>query len=406
MEQGAQVPGTRAGYVSLVLQGAEEGRQQNHAGKNLDPPVFSCPCMEDAFSFSCISEIEGSTVPDTRRCGRLSLAQLIHGQGAFHGGLWRETCMNLEIGRKRLFQTVVTRMKSYVHQARRYLLAETSASYWTRYNVTMHRSFQTAGDSLAYFHWRNDQYIDYIKLMPVEGQDGKTVLDYGCGPGNDLVGFETYSKPARLIGVDVSPTSLEQARQRLYLHRSKAEYILISEVDTALPFDDCSFDYIHSSGVIHHIKDPVPVLVELKRILRPSGEMRVMVYNYDSLFLHLHVAYIARLVKGLYRNIPIRDAFRRFTDGEECPISTVYKPEEFTQLANSIGLNCEFIGASISVKELADLNMRWQAVMHPELEEEHRQFLINLCINERGLPMFNNMIAGHDGCYRLRHWKK
>jgi ubiquinone/menaquinone biosynthesis C-methylase UbiE len=304
---------------------------------------------------------------------------------------------------KEFFHTLVSRMKSYAHQVRRTLLAETSASYWTRYNVTLHRSFKTAEESLAYFHWRNDQYIDYITLMPVDGQDGKVVLDYGCGPGNDLVGFEIYSNPARLIGVDVSPSSLEQARQRLELHNSTAECFLISEADPALPFDDGSIDYIHSSGVIHHIKEPVRVLSELKRILKSDGEMRIMVYNYNSIFLHLHVAFIARLMKGLYKNVPIRDAFRRFTDGEECPISSVYKPEEFLQLANGAGLHCEFIGASVSVKELADLHLRWQAVMHPGLEEEHRHFLINLQFNERGLPLFNDVIAGHDGCYRLRH---
>ncbi len=103
------------------------------------------------------------------------------------------------------FYAAMTRVRSYAHRIRRMLLSETSQSYWTRYNVTLHRSFKTAEESLAHLRWRNDQYIDYVKLMPVDGQDGKIVLDYGCGPGNDLIGFGIHSKPSRLIGVDVSP---------------------------------------------------------------------------------------------------------------------------------------------------------------------------------------------------------
>ena len=89
--------------------------------------------------------------------------------------------------------------------------------YWTQHNVTSHEQYESRQASLEYFHWRNDQYFNYIELMPVHEQDHKNVLDYGCGPGNDLVGFGEYSKPRRLVGVDVSSTSLDQAT-RLKAH--------------------------------------------------------------------------------------------------------------------------------------------------------------------------------------------
>lgn len=296
----------------------------------------------------------------------------------------------------------LTRIRSCIHRIRKRLYSESSAAYWTRYNVTLHRNFQSAEESLAYFHWRNDQYVDYIRLMPVSGRDGKVVLDFGCGPGNDLVGFGVFSKPARLIGVDVSPSSLQEARERLKLHGIAAETILIGPSETSLPIESGSVDYIHSSGVIHHIEEAPKILSELERVLKPGGEIRIMIYNYDSVFLHLHVAYLSRIVKGLYRNLPIREAFAKFTDGEECPVAKVYKPEEFSALAEGAGLACEFLGAAVSIRELADLAMRWQAAMDPGLEEEHRRFLIGLHLDERGIPLFNGIAAGQDGCYRLR----
>src|SRR5438876_1052729 len=104
-----------------------------------------------------------------------------------------------------------------------------NAHYWSEVNVTDHQRFTTAAASLEYFHWRNSQYHPYLEMMPVAGQDGKVVLDYGCGPGNDLVGFATFSKPSRLIGMDISLRSVAEAKARVALHSDSAEVIPIAE---------------------------------------------------------------------------------------------------------------------------------------------------------------------------------
>src|SRR5437016_1460420 len=100
-------------------------------------------------------------------------------------------------------------------------------SYWTDYNVTNHRRFASAEESLNYFHWRNAQYHNYIEMMPVDGHNGKAVLDYGCGPGNDLVGFAEYSKPSGLFGMDISSSSIAEAKARLSLHAQPVEFMPI-----------------------------------------------------------------------------------------------------------------------------------------------------------------------------------
>jgi len=296
----------------------------------------------------------------------------------------------------------MTRIKSIIHRFRRKLLRETSQDFWSRYNVTLHRSFNSPEESISYFHWRNEQYFDYLKLMPVKGQDQNIVLDYGCGPGNDLVGFQYYSDLKQLIGMDVSSVSLEQARKRLDLHNYSAELIRINENDATLPLEKQSVDYIHCSGVLHHVTDPSRVLREFKRILRPGGEARIMVYNYNSLWLHLHVAYVVRIVKKLYRDISVREAFGRFTDGEECPWAYVYKPQEFIEVAKTAGFNCNFLGAAMAVCEFADFGLRCSAIMDPNLAGEHRQFLHGLRLDDRGLPLHKDTLAGLDGCYSLQ----
>src|SRR6185437_7824589 len=236
------------------------------------------------------------------------------------------------------------------------------ASYWTDHNVTAHHRFATAADSLNYFHWRNDQYFGYIDLMPVAGQDGKVVVDFGCGPGHDLVGFGAYSKPSRLIGIDVSPSSLAEARDRLALHGIRCELIALDPSATTLPLADGSVDYLHSSGVLHHTPEPAGWLREFRRVLRRDAGARIMVYNYDSLWLHLYVAYQKQLVEGTLVGLDLRAAFAKTTDGPDCPISRVYRPTEFVALAKEAGFDAEFLGAGISMHEASLLPNRFAAI--------------------------------------------
>jgi ubiquinone/menaquinone biosynthesis C-methylase UbiE len=295
-------------------------------------------------------------------------------------------------------------LKRLYHLCRRYLYTNvlTSADFWSDYNVSGHHHFTTAEESLEYFHWRNKQYFNYIELMPVSGFDDKVILDFGCGPGNDLVGFGVYSKPRKLIGMDVSTTSMAEAKKRLLLHDIQCDLILINEKNPRLPMDSSSIDYIHSSGVLHHLPDPVVVLKEFHRILKRDGTCRVMVYNYNSLWLHLHVAYQLMLREGRFQNLDIRDAFSRTTDSESCPIAKVYRPEEFVLLASSVGLDCEFTGAAIQMSEAAMVKERQEAIMDRRLRSESREFLLELMFDESGFPKYRDHYAGIDGCYLLR----
>jgi ubiquinone/menaquinone biosynthesis C-methylase UbiE len=285
----------------------------------------------------------------------------------------------------------------------RYLRGEMTgdnAGYWTVHNVTNHQRFASAQASLDYFHWRNAQYHGYIDLMPVTGQDGQCVLDYGCGPGNDLVGFAAYSKPSRLIGMDISPASVAEARERAALHASNVEVMPIVE-NKPIPLEDASIDYLHSSGVVHHAADPAAVLREFRRVLKPTGRCRIMVYNYDSLWVHLLVAYIKIVRENAFPGMDVRSAFAKTTDGPYCPIARVYKPTEFIELARTCGFECRFLGAAVSLQETSLLQTRFDALQLASFPAEHRDFLLALEFDAKGYPMYHGTYAGVDGCYEL-----
>lgn len=279
---------------------------------------------------------------------------------------------------------------------------ETSEEYWTRVNVTSHHQFASAEESLASFYWRTLQYLNYIEFMPVAGYDGKVILDYGCGPGHDLIGFAHFSKPSRLIAMDVSSTSLAEAEHRLSLHGGRAEFLRIREDDPTLPLDDASIDVIHSSGVLHHAPDPDKILTELCRVLRPDGHAQIMIYNYESVLVHLYTAYVVRMIEKRYIDRDLRATFARLTDGPETPISNCYSSEEFSSLCQGAGFEVEYLGGAVSCLEMQMLPKRFDALLDRELPQESRQFLYDLRFDDRGLPRIHGRLAGVDGCYRLR----
>jgi ubiquinone/menaquinone biosynthesis C-methylase UbiE len=275
-----------------------------------------------------------------------------------------------------------------------------SASYWTSHMVPTD-DWADAKSSKEHFLWRNAQYPGYIELMPVSGANGLVVVDYGCGPGNDLVGFTEFSSPAKLIGVDVSAAALATSKKRLALHGKSVDLLHIKEDENHIPLESESVDMVHSSGVLHHAKNLEASLTEIRRILKPGGKLQVMVYNYDSLWLHLYTAYVLQIEIGKYRDISILDAFRKTTDGPNCPISHCYRPTDFLKLVKNIGFNGHFKGSSLSLLELEMLPKRYAAMRSRILSREHREFLYALQFNQLGYPTINGVVAGIGACYEF-----
>src|SRR5437016_871979 len=103
---------------------------------------------------------------------------------------------------------------------------------------------------------------------------GAGVLDYGCGDGK--FSLRLASLGARVVGVDISPKLIEQARasaSNLDLNGLSPQFIVGDAHHT--PFDDNSFDYVFGNGVLHHL-DLDKAYAEIARVLRPGGKALFM----------------------------------------------------------------------------------------------------------------------------------
>ena len=279
-------------------------------------------------------------------------------------------------------------------------------TYWNRHTVNS-VPFRDARASEEYLEWRFDEYPLFREFAGLWGDhSGERILDYGCGPGDDVTGFLLYAEPAQVIGVDVSAKALRLARRRLALHdidSRRFELIEIRESDDRLPIDDASIDHVNSGGVIHHVSDPLSVLGELRRVLKPTGTCTIMVYNRDSVFFHLYTAYMRMILEDTFAGLMVEEAFRRNTDGPECPVSRAYRGREFLELCRGAGFDGEFVGGYFLKDELDWLGRHREAALaSPALAGEHKAFLAELEPADRGYPLYRGKHAGIGGVYHLR----
>lgn len=277
--------------------------------------------------------------------------------------------------------------------------------YWNQHTVNS-TPFTSAAESLAYLDWRFGEYPLFREFMELYGQhDGETIMDYGCGPGNDLVGFLAHTQARKVIGVDVSAKALGLARQRLGLHAfapSRFDLVPVTDASPAIPLADESIDYIYCEGVLHHTSDVSARLAEFFRVLRRGGKACIMVYNRDSIWLHLYTAYLKQVIEGAFAGLDIEQAFTRNTDGEACPIAHCYTGQAFQHLCGQAGFTSEYVGGYFSRWELTCLREHGpQAQADPRLAEAHRSFLRALVTDANGYPTYAGKHAGIGGVYRL-----
>src|SRR5262249_7377833 len=101
--------------------------------------------------------------------------------------------------------------------------------------------------------------------------DTLSILDIGCGTGNQLVANRAVVPQACLVGLDRSLGMLQQAQP-------KAPDIAWVQADGAgLPFQAESFDFVTCQYALHHIQDKAGMLRAVWRVLRHGG--RVILHN-------------------------------------------------------------------------------------------------------------------------------
>lgn len=113
-------------------------------------------------------------------------------------------------------------------------------------------------------------------------QNGMSILELGSGPGFITEQLLNLLPNSSLTAVEIDPVLLKRAKQ--YLRGKASDRLRIIEasvMDNKLP--DNSFDFAVARFLFQHLSNPVEVVKEVLRILKPGGKL-VIIDTDDDIF--------------------------------------------------------------------------------------------------------------------------
>jgi SAM-dependent methyltransferase len=174
---------------------------------------------------------------------------------------------------------------------------------------------------------------------------GKAVLEIGLGQGADSE--QIIKRGAIWSGLDLTPESVARVQMRLSLRQLPYRSIKQGSV-LDIPFEDGAFDIVFGHGVLHHVPDIQLAQSEIHRVLKPDGELIVMLYARWSLNYLVSISVVRRAglvalwvtkcdpggiygqhlanarAMGLRSYLRMENFIHRNTDGPLNPYSKVY----------------------------------------------------------------------------------
>ena len=117
----------------------------------------------------------------------------------------------------------------------------------------------------------------FLSEMNIRAQDlgGALVLDAGCG--NGVLSNAISEWGCEVVATDVSE-SVERAFEHFASKGNDRTYFVRSDL-TQHPFKQDIFDFIYSTGVLHHNPNTRTALNSVLRTLKPGGKIYIWVYH-------------------------------------------------------------------------------------------------------------------------------
>ncbi|MBI5885338.1 MAG: class I SAM-dependent methyltransferase [Deltaproteobacteria bacterium] len=123
-----------------------------------------------------------------------------------------------------------------------------------------------------FFYPRIKHAITYMDIKP-----GDRILDVGVGTG---LSFLAFPKHCSIIGIDLSPEMLRQAREKI--RDNNLDNIKLLSMDAmSTAFQDDTFDTVFISHVVSVVPDPYRLMEEVRRVCKKNGQV-VIVNHFKS----------------------------------------------------------------------------------------------------------------------------
>lgn len=140
---------------------------------------------------------------------------------------------------------------------------------------------------------------------------GMKMLDAGCSTGTFV-----SNDPKNIIGLDIDKDAIKIAKKKgldcRYYDAGK----------NRLPFKDNTFDAVNCKSILAHIRNPLSLLKEARRVLKPNGKLvvftadvKILKFKFFEDYTHIspftkeslkHILYDAGFRKYSIYNFPIK----------------------------------------------------------------------------------------------------
>ncbi|MBV9821916.1 MAG: class I SAM-dependent methyltransferase, partial [Actinobacteria bacterium] len=179
----------------------------------------------------------------------------------------------------------------------------------------------------AHFDQAASQVIEFFAGDGIS-LEGKSVADIGCGDGILDLGVAVKAKPDRLVGFDILPHDVEELTERAMTHagieKLPDNLFFCTSEPLRLPAEDDEFDYVISWSAFEHIADPVAILTEVRRILKPHGVLFIQLWPF------YHTAHGTHLVDWF------PDGFAQFRHSQDTILRRIRSSGGDQQLASEM----------------------------------------------------------------------
>jgi ubiquinone/menaquinone biosynthesis C-methylase UbiE len=153
--------------------------------------------------------------------------------------------------------------------------------YWNEHIHDLELAKHPVGTK-GFFQDLDEYRFDKLRYLPkvvdFNSYEGKRILEVGCGVGIDLIRFAAGG--ADVTGIDLAEQSIDLARKN-FKHHSLEGQLEVGNGES-LDFKDNEFDMVYAHGVIQYTANARKMVNELHRVVKPGGQVIMMVYNRKS----------------------------------------------------------------------------------------------------------------------------
>jgi ubiquinone/menaquinone biosynthesis C-methylase UbiE len=231
-------------------------------------------------------------------------------------------------------------------------------------------------------------------IEALEIPEGSEGLDAGCGIGLQVpLLAEAVGPSGHVTGLDLRPEFLAEAQGNAEKSGLSGRVSFREGDINRLPFDDDTFDWIWSSDSAGYpAPEPLPLVEELARVVKPGGTVAILVYS-SQMLLPGHPLLEARLNATCAGIAPFTESMRAESHWLRAlgwlRDAGLLEPKAKTFVADfHAPLSDEIRGALVSLFE-----MRWTGARSEVSQED---WAVYQCLSQ---PDSSDFILSHPGYY-------